>query len=76
VRAIRFLSPAMVTLTAERRRQPPYGLNGGEPGAAGRHALIHEGQTIELPGKATLAVEPGDVIHIETPGGGGWGEGQ
>jgi N-methylhydantoinase B len=73
VRAIRFLSPATVTLTAERRRRPPYGLNGGEPGAVGRHVLIHEDQSIELPGKATLAVEPGDVIHIETPGGGGWG---
>jgi len=29
---------------------------------------------VELPGKATLALEPGDVIRLETPGGGGWGE--
>ncbi len=72
-RAIRFLAPATVTLTAERRRRPPYGLNGGEPGAVGCHVLLREGQAVELPGKATLAVEPGDVVQIETPGGGGWG---
>jgi N-methylhydantoinase B len=73
VRAIRFLAPATATITADRRRRGPYGLAGGEPGAPGRNALIRQGQTIELPGKTTLAVEPGDVVHVETPGGGGWG---
>jgi N-methylhydantoinase B/oxoprolinase/acetone carboxylase alpha subunit len=35
---------------------------------------MHQGALTELPGKATFAVEPGDVVRIETPGGGGWGE--
>lgn len=74
VRAIRFLSPATATITSERRRRGPYGLAGGEAGAPGRNALLRDGQTVELPGKATLALEPGDVIRLETPGGGGWGE--
>ena len=73
IRAIRFLAPATVTITSERRRRGPYGLNGGEPGAPGRNVLIRQEETAELPGKATLTVEPGDVIRIETPGGGGWG---
>ena len=73
-RDIRFLAPAAVTITAERRRQGPYGLAGGEAGAAGRNVLIRGGEATELPGKATFTVEAGDTIRIETPGGGGWGE--
>jgi N-methylhydantoinase B len=76
VRSIRFLAPATATITSERRRQPPYGLHGGEPGAPGRNLLIRDGRVTELPGKTTLAVNTDDVILIETPGGGGWGEGR
>ncbi len=74
-RAIRFLAPATVTITAERRRRGPYGLAGGSAGAPGRDTLIRGDEVIELPGKATFAVAPGDVVRIETPGGGGWGGG-
>ena len=73
-RDIRFLAPATVTITAERRRRGPYGLAGGEAGAAGQNVLIRGGESTELPGKATFTVEAGDTIRIETPGGGGWGE--
>jgi len=74
VRAIRFLAPATATLTAERRRRGPYGLAGGKPGAPGRNVLIRDGAETALPGKTTLALQAGDVLRIETPGGGGWGE--
>ena len=74
VRAIRFLSPVTATITTERRRRGPYGLAGGEAGAPGRNTLLRDGQAVELPGKVTLALEAGDVIRLETPGGGGWGE--
>jgi len=73
-RDIRFLAPATVTITAERRRRSPYGLAGGKAGAAGRNMLIRGGESTELPGKATFAVEADDTIRIETPGGGGWGK--
>lgn len=73
VRSIRFLAPARVTVMAERRRRPPYGLRGGEPGSKGRNVLVHQEQVTELPGKASIAVWPGDIVRIETPGGGGWG---
>jgi N-methylhydantoinase B len=74
VREIEFLSPATVTLLTERRRTPPYGLQGGQPGAVGRNLLIHDGQPQDLPGKAECQVVPGDILSLQTPGGGGWGD--
>ena len=51
----------------------PFGLAGGAPGQVGRNTLLREGQLLELPGKCSLAGRPGDVLIIETPGGGAWG---
>jgi 5-oxoprolinase (ATP-hydrolysing) len=76
VRELEFLRPLTVSLITERRGpHPPYGAAGGEPGALGRNRLIRaDGTTVELPGIIQLAVEPGDVLIIETPGGGGFGK--
>jgi N-methylhydantoinase B len=78
VRDIEFLSPATVTILSERRRIAPYGLQGGEPGKPGRNLLLRASREQELPGKCEIQVEPGDVLSLSTPGGGGWGrsEGQ
>jgi N-methylhydantoinase B len=73
VRRIQFLSPVTATIVSERRVLPPYGLNGGSPGANGRNSLERDGQIIELRGKTTLELKSGDLLSIETPGGGGWG---
>ncbi len=73
VRGFAFLAPATVTLLSERRRFRPYGLAGGEPGAAGRAEPRRGEDQRDLPGKVTLSVQPGDELTIETPGGGGWG---
>ncbi len=74
VREIELLTESQVTLLADRRRRGPYGLAGGEPGAAGKGLLIEaKGRTETLPGKCTFRVGPGDAVRIETPGGGGWG---
>ncbi|HEY63689.1 MAG TPA: hydantoinase B/oxoprolinase family protein [Caldilineae bacterium] len=76
IREIEFLAPAMVSLLTERRRLAPYGLHGGQPGARGRNRLRRAGATQDelLPGKTTFEVAAGDVLIVETPGGGGWGE--
>lgn len=74
VRRVRFLAPVDVTITSERRTHAPYGLNGGEAGRPGRNLLIQKGQRTATGGKASLRLEAGDVIIIETPGGGGWGQ--
>jgi len=53
---------------------PPFGLNRGEPGAVGGNRLIHAGGKVdELPGCAAIQVQEGDVLEVETPGGGGYG---
>jgi N-methylhydantoinase B len=73
VRELELLDAAQITIISDRRNQGPYGLAGGAPGRPGRNALLREGQLLELPGKCSLAGRSGDVLIIETPGGGGWG---
>jgi N-methylhydantoinase B len=73
-RVYQFLSPATVTINSDRRKKPPYGLQGGGPGKLGSNTLIHNGQEIPLDSKISLQIDPGDILVIETPGGGGWGE--
>jgi 5-oxoprolinase (ATP-hydrolysing) len=75
VRKIEFLRPLDVSLLTQRRgNYAPYGLNGGSSGALGRNTLIRrDGTTRELAGAEQFHAEAGDVLVVETPGGGGWG---
>jgi len=73
VREYAFEVPAQVTIMSERRVFRPYGLQGGGEGRSGRNTLISGGRTVRLRSKANLMVKPGDVLRIETPGGGGYG---
>jgi N-methylhydantoinase B len=73
-RIYEFLEPAEVTLMTERRKHAPWGLAGGSPGETGKNVLLRRnGERVELPAKATFAVEAGDSVVVDTPGGGGWG---
>jgi N-methylhydantoinase B len=77
VREIELLADSQLTILADRRKFAPYGLAGGEAGAPGKATLIlSNGETEELPGKCNREVKAGDVVRIETPGGGGWGQKQ
>ena len=73
VREFRFLTPAEVTLLSDRRARGPWGLAGGAPGKPGRNTLIRGRRSLPLPAKIRVDALPGDVLRIETPGGGGWG---
>jgi N-methylhydantoinase B/oxoprolinase/acetone carboxylase alpha subunit len=73
VREYEFLTPADVTILSDRRERAPYGLAGGKPGACGRNTLRSGARTVSLPGKTRFQVSPGDVLRIDTPGGGGYG---
>jgi N-methylhydantoinase B len=64
---------ATLSLQTDRRDHAPWGLSRGEPGAKGRNTLIRDGEEIPLADKVTLDVHHGDIVSIETPGGGGWG---
>ena len=69
VRELRVLEACRLSLLTERRAYAPAGADGGEPGATGRNLVNGR----ELPAKATVDLEAGDVVRIETPGGGGYG---
>ncbi|MBV9966802.1 MAG: hydantoinase B/oxoprolinase family protein, partial [Alphaproteobacteria bacterium] len=75
VRAIRSLDhTARVSLQCERRRLAPYGLQGGADGKPGHNYVVtKDGAIRDEPGKASLSLAPGEIVVVETPGGGGWG---
>jgi len=69
VREIEALAPMRYSLISERRRHPPRGRDGGGDGALGRN--LHDER--ELAGKSEGKLSPGQILRIETPGGGGHG---
>jgi len=74
VRRIRFLEPMTTVVVASRRTVPPFGLQGGAPGAAGRQWVERaDGSRLEMTGTDQAELRPGDAFVIETPGGGGYG---
>jgi len=74
LREVELLTDAQVAILSDRRRFPPYGLAGGEPGKRGENRLIRSSGKVEkLPGKCAVNARAGDIISIATPGGGGWG---
>lgn len=74
VRELELLAPAQVTILSERRIFAPYGLHGGAEGERGRNSVVQSnGEVRTVPGKCNFRANAGDVVRIETPGGGGWG---
>ncbi|KAJ3547722.1 hypothetical protein NM208_g1367 [Fusarium decemcellulare] len=78
VRDVEFRIPLQVSMLSERRVMRPYGMQGGEPGAAGKNLYVKKEEdgtwrTINIGGKMELSVSPGERVIINTPGGGGWG---
>jgi N-methylhydantoinase B len=74
IREIELLADAQVTLLSDRRKFRPYGLGGGEPGEAGNAIHISESGSHQIPAKSSLQEKSGDIVSIQTPGGGGWGD--
>jgi 5-oxoprolinase (ATP-hydrolysing) len=74
IRQLRFLEPVEVSILSNHRRISPFGLKGGGPGATGRNRVIRKNSaTEEVGATATLKLDAGDSLVIETPGGGGFG---
>ena len=71
VREVQALEPMRYTLITERRRIAPRGRAGGADGEPGRNLL----NGAELPSKAGGELRAGDRLRLETPGGGGYGQG-
>ena len=72
-RDLRLLCDATGTLLCDRREHPPYGLRGGQPGRVGKNSLIRNGKRRKLSGKVQLDLREGDLLSVQTPGGGGLG---
>jgi 5-oxoprolinase (ATP-hydrolysing) len=76
VRELEFTAPVTASLLSERRVRAPWGAAGGGDGATGANWLVRtNGLRTPLPGRATIALAPGERLRLETPGGGGWGPG-
>ena len=74
VRRMRFLEAMTVTTLGSHRKVPPFGLAGGEPGACGVDIVERADGTREhLEGNDRREMQPGDLYHMETPAGGGYG---
>ncbi len=69
IREFLFMNSARFTILSERRKHTPWGLHGANSGQFGKNFLNDK----ELPAKVHCLVKYGDVLRIETPGGGGWG---
>jgi N-methylhydantoinase B len=67
VREYQALEPMTVSLLTERREIPPKGAGSRGPGAVGRNTLNGK----RLGSKTSFEMKAGDVLRIETPGGGG-----
>jgi len=75
LREIEALETMEYSLITERRRHPPPGAAGGQPGARGRNTQVDADGTTEreLAPKQSGRLRPGERLRIETPGGGGYG---
>ncbi|MBM7786837.1 hydantoinase B/oxoprolinase family protein [Tenggerimyces flavus] len=75
VRRLEFREAMTVSTLSSHRRVPPYGLAGGSPGALGRNYVVRaDGTEVSMAGADSVDVQPGDVLVVETPGGGGYGQ--
>jgi len=73
IRAFTVLKPSTLTIISDRFRHPPWGLHGGCSGKPGRVFIRRRNRKINLGSKSTVSLEPGDIVVIMTPGGGGYG---
>ncbi len=74
IRRIEFLEAMTAGILSSHRLYPPFGLFGGLPGKIGVNSIMRRDGTLErLSGCSEIQVEAGDVLSIETPGGGGFG---
>ena len=69
------MEPPSAGILSNHRKVPPFGIVGGESGQVGRNWVERaDGSREELASTEEVAMAAGDVLVIETPGGGGWGE--
>jgi N-methylhydantoinase B len=75
IREVEFLVDAQVALLSDRRKIPPYGLEGGGAGEKGENSIraVKGGKSVKIGSKCSFYASSGAIVRIETPGGGAWG---
>ncbi len=76
VREWRFIAEhGLLNASFDAFASQPYGLGGGEPGRGGRLSVIRGADIIALKAKTIgFPLRSGDIVRMETPGGGGYGD--
>src|SRR5438876_3730304 len=71
----RILNPCLLGTNLDRTKYPPWGVQGGKDAKAGRFTLVKAGSTTEqnVEKENAYRLAPGDLVCIETGGGGGYG---
>ena len=66
--------PCLLTTNVDRTRDPPWGVQGGQAGQPGCVTVYKEAGGSEIISKVrNYPLKAGDVVVLETGGGGGWG---
>jgi 5-oxoprolinase (ATP-hydrolysing) len=74
VRRVMFREAMTASLLSNRRRVPPFGIDGAAGGAPGNGWVERaDGTIVPIGATAEVQMAAGDVFVIETPGGGGYG---
>ena len=74
VRRVRFLEPMTASILSNGRRHGAFGMAGGQPGQVGENRVVRLNGSVESLGHIGQAeMQPGDILEIHTPGGGGFG---
>jgi N-methylhydantoinase B len=68
------LTEMEVSQLSDRRKRGPYGLAGGSPGKPGRNEVTFGTHTEQILAKGRARLKKGNILRIESPGGGGWGK--
>ncbi|NIP30973.1 MAG: hydantoinase B/oxoprolinase family protein, partial [Candidatus Dadabacteria bacterium] len=74
IREYKFLNDSKVTILSERRVNEPWGIKGGENGSTGKNILFRNKSRSIIPAKCSFDAHTGDIVRIETAGGGAWGK--
>ena len=75
IREIEFIKPMQASILSGHRTIAPPGLNGGKGGKTGiTHVIRTDGTITNMAAADSALLNTGDILHIETPGGGGYGK--
>ncbi len=74
---IETLSNCLVSVLGDQVESPPFGVMGGRPAAGNEIRFVRDGREWLPPLRSKaekIGCAPGDIVHLASPGGGGFGD--